>query len=97
MKKQSFSINTFAFATAILSGIAYLFCALLFWIAPKATIKTLNYLTHGIELESIAQKNITFESTLIGLGLILILAYGGGALFAFVYNNILKCGKHERK
>ena len=89
-QKQSFGINAFASATAVVFGTAYLFCTLLFWIVPKATIKALNYLMHGIEFGSIVQKNITLGPTLIGLGPILILSYIGGALFAFVYNNTLK-------
>ncbi len=68
------------------STIVYVICSIWYNIAPKSLIGYGNYLFHGIDLDSITSKTVTFSSIIIGLVLIFISGYLIGTLFAMLYN-----------
>ena len=75
-----------AFALAGVSGLLYLVCVILIVIAPEATIKFFGSLFHGINIELITQKSISFSSAIVGFVEILIGSLITGWLFAKIYN-----------
>ncbi|MBI5798184.1 hypothetical protein HZA98_04755 [Candidatus Woesearchaeota archaeon] len=85
---MSKTINTkkVSLSLAIVSGIIYVGCVILFAIAPQATLKYSKDLFHGIDITQIAASNISLGSTIIGFIEIIILALLTGWLFAATYN-----------
>lgn len=80
-------------ALAIVSGILYLACALLFAVAPQAMLNLANNLFHGLDITQIAKTSMTFGGVLAGLIQAIVYAWIAGWLFAAVYNVLLKKAK----
>ncbi len=87
---QKLNVKNFALASALVGGIVYFVCALLYWINSEFLIRVGNYLIHGIDLTKIMRTDLTLSSTMIGLILTLILVYLIGSLFAKIYNHLIK-------
>ena len=77
-----------ALSLAIVSGIAYIVCALLIAIAPEGTLSFFGALFHGIDITKIAATNLTIGSTILGFVEIIVLGYILGWLFAVIYNKL---------
>ncbi len=77
-----------AYALASVSAILYIICAILIAIAPEATIKFFGSLFHGINIELITQKSISFGSAIIGFVEIVVGSLLTGWLFAVFYNKL---------
>ncbi len=84
------NVKSLGIASASVWGIAYIVCVLALLLAPNLTIQVFDYLTHGIDIASIAKTSVTLGSALIGLILSLIFGYVLGALFARIYNKLAK-------
>lgn len=79
--------NVVGLSVGIVAAIVYLACLVFVAIFPlQATITVGNYLMHGIDISSIATKDITFADSTIGLVIIFLGAAAIGYMFAFVYN-----------
>lgn len=76
-----------AFALAGVSGALYILCAIFIAIAPEAAISLFASLFHGVNIELIAQKSISFGSTVLGFIEIISGSLITGWLFARLYNN----------
>ena len=77
-----------ALSLAIVSGIAYVVCALLVAVAPEGTLSFFGALFHGIDITKIAATNLTIGSTILGFVEIIVLSYLLGWLFAITYNRL---------
>ena len=77
-----------ALSLAIVSAILYIACVLLIVIAPDFTMRLFSNLFHGIDITQIANKSISFGSTLFGLVEIIVYALIAGGLFAWIYNKL---------
>ncbi len=87
---QKLDVKSFVLASALISGIVYIACALLSWISPEFILRAGNYLAHSVDLTKIARIDITLSSTIIGFVLTLILTCLVGSLFAWAYNKLTK-------
>ena len=74
---------------ATISGILYIFCALLFIVIPQPSLGFFKNIFHGIDITKIAQSSISFGNTLLGFVEIIIAAFIIGWLFALTYNYFL--------
>ena len=84
------NVNATSLALSTVFGIVFIICAVLFWIAPAFTLNLADYLVHGIDLSSIAETDVNFTSSLMGLILSVIIGYLIGYLFAITYNKFAK-------
>ena len=73
-------------ALAVLFGIIYIVCALLFAIIPGTTLNIFSSLFHGIDISQIARDSVSIGSTIVGLIETIILAFIIGWLYAKIYN-----------
>ena len=79
-----------ALALSLVTGIIYLFCALLIWVFPTGTIRFFSYWFHGIDISKIAATTpINLSVFIIGLISIMIFSVIVGAIFAGLYNKCL--------
>ena len=77
-----------ALSLALVFGIFYVVCAVLFAIAPSATLGLFNSLFHGIDINQIAKDSISFGETAIGFVITVIFALIVGWLYAVFYNKL---------
>lgn len=69
-------------------GISVL-CLLLVAILPlQLVIAGSNAIFHGLDVSSIAAKNITIGSAIAGIIEVFVIGYVAGAIFAFAYNKV---------
>lgn len=79
--------NAIALSVGITTALVYLVCLIFVAIFPlQTTITVGNYFVHGIDISSIATKNITLAKSLIGLIAVSLSAAVTGYIFAFMYN-----------
>lgn len=79
--------NVVGLSVAITTALVYLVCLAFVAIFPLETVATFgNYFVHGIDISSIAAKDIAFSDSLIGLAVVALSAYLAGYIFALVYN-----------
>lgn len=84
---EKLNANFVALSLGITISIVYIVCLIFVAIFPLQTIITFgNYFVHGIDISSIATKNITISSSIIGLVLVFLSSAVSGYIFAFVYN-----------
>lgn len=74
------------YASAIVTAIIYVVCAVAFWLAPRGATNFFNYLFHGIDLASVGTKALTLGSAAIGFVIAVVGAAVIAAIFAAVYN-----------
>ena len=82
-------------AAALAGGIAVdaisILCLIFVAIAPIGTVASVaNSLFHGLDVSSIAVKNISLGSSILGLIILFLLGAITGYIFAFAYNKISK-------
>ena len=70
---------------AAVSGIVSATCALLIAVAPQFTLNLFGAVFHGIDMTKI-QKTMTFNSAILGVIEVIVLALIVGWLFARIYN-----------
>lgn len=76
-----------ALSLGITTSIVYIICLALVAILPLQTIVAYtNYMVHGLDVSSIAAKNITFLGAIIGLVEAFLTSAIIGYVFAMVYN-----------
>ena len=81
--------NAAALAGGITVDAISIICLVFVAIAPlEAVTSVANSLFHGLDASSIAVKNISFGSSLMGLIVLFLLGAISGYIFAFVYNKI---------
>lgn len=81
--------NAVALAFGITTALVYAVCLAFIALFPlQATITVGNYFVHGIDISSIAAKNITLAKSLIGLVVVSISSAITGYVFALLYNRI---------
>ncbi|MBI4144387.1 hypothetical protein HY486_04015 [Candidatus Woesearchaeota archaeon] len=68
------------------TGILYVICALLFYVAPAKALGWIAPVLHGIDITKIAAQNLTFSSFLIGLIEVLVISAVIAYVFAKIYN-----------
>jgi len=79
--------NAIALAVGITTALVYLICLVFVAIFPLETVITVaNYFVHGIDISSIAAKNITFAKSIIGLVIVSLSSAATGYIFALIYN-----------
>ena len=79
--------NVVALAVAITTAFVYLVCLAFVVVFPIETIATFgNYFVHGMDISSIAAKDINLSDSIIGFVIIALSAYVVGYIFALVYN-----------
>ncbi len=79
--------NAVALAVGITTALVYIVCLIFVAVFPLETIITIgNYFVHGIDLSSIAAKNITLAKSIIGLLIVSISSAIVGYIFALTYN-----------
>lgn len=86
VKMNKLNVHKVGLSLAIVSGISYLVCALLFALFPTQTLEVIDNIFHGISIKSLAEKSVSLAGIAIGLVEIAVVAYLLGALFAWVYN-----------
>ena len=83
--------NAVALSLGITASVISLICFILIAILPlNIVIKGTNTLTHGIDMSSIAAKNITLISLITGVVLWFLIAAVIGYIFAFAYNWLIE-------
>lgn len=85
---ENLSQKRVALTLAIISGMLYIVCAVLFAVAPELTLKFFSKIFHGIDITRIASTTIPLSSTLIGFAEIVVFSLIVGWLFAVIYNKI---------
>ena len=85
---HGFNPKSLGLALAIVSGTAYIVCALLFAIAPASTLNFFSALFHGIDITPIAGTTVPLSTAVLGFFESVILAFVLGWFFAKVYNYI---------
>lgn len=76
-----------ALSLGITTSIVYIICLALVAILPLQTIVAYtNYMVHGLDVSSIAAKNITFFGAIIGLVEAFLTSAIIGYIFAMVYS-----------
>ena len=79
--------NVVGLSVAIVTALVYLVCLAFVAIFPLETVATFgNYFVHGIDLSSIAAKDIKLSDSIIGFVIVTLSAYIAGYIFALVYN-----------
>ena len=73
---------------AIVFGLAYIACAVLFAIIPAAALNFFANLFHGIDITQITKSSVPLSNTLLGLVESIVLAYLAGWVFAVAYNKV---------
>ncbi|GEM_PF-1294674 len=96
MEKQTVHyVHPTALASSLTFGFFYSVCAVLVKAAPVQTISFFNSWFHGIDLTLVmSTRALTLGNFIIGLISIMVITYGAGALYAFLYN---KCVDHCKK
>ena len=77
-----------ALSLAFVFGIFYVVCAVLFAVAPSATLGLFNSLFHGIDINQIAKDSISFGETAVGFVVTVVFAWIVGWVFAAFYNKL---------
>ncbi|MBS3113762.1 hypothetical protein J4448_01550 [Candidatus Woesearchaeota archaeon] len=79
--------NVVALSVGITTALVYLVCLAFVAIFPLQTIVTVsNYFVHGIDISSIATKNMTLAKSVIGLIVVALSSAVVGYVFALIYN-----------
>ncbi len=86
-KMEKLKPKIVALAVAITTALVYLVCLIFVAIFPIETIVTFgNYFVHGMDISSIAAKDIKLSDSIIGFVIVTLSAYIVGYIFALVYN-----------
>ena len=86
---EKLNTKVVSFSLAIISGIMYVLCALLFAIAPQTTLNLFKDMFHGIDITKIASTPVSFGSNITGFIKIVVFSLIVGWLFATIYNYLL--------
>ena len=79
--------NAIALAVGITTALVYAVCLIFVAIFPLETVVAIgNYFVHGIDISSIAAKNITLAKSIIGLVTVSLSSAITGYIFALTYN-----------
>ena len=79
--------NVVALSVGITTALVYLVCLAFVVIFPLQTIVTVsNYFVHGIDISSIATKNMTLAKSILGLVAVSLSSAVVGYIFALIYN-----------
>ncbi|MBS3101104.1 hypothetical protein J4204_03145 [Candidatus Woesearchaeota archaeon] len=79
--------NAIALAVGITTALVYAVCLIFVAIFPLETVVAIgNYFVHGIDISSIAAKNITLAKSIIGLVIVSLSSAITGYIFALTYN-----------
>ena len=79
--------NAIALSVGTITALVYLVCLIFVAVAPlEATIAVGNLFVHGIDISSIAIKNITFGRSITGLIVVFLSSTVVGYVFAYLYN-----------
>ena len=79
--------SAIALAVGITTALVYLVCLIFVAIFPLETVIAIgNYFVHGIDISSIAAKNITIAKSIIGLIVVSVSSAITGYIFALLYN-----------
>ncbi|MBI2100981.1 hypothetical protein HYT53_00025 [Candidatus Woesearchaeota archaeon] len=74
-------------AVGITTALVYAICLIFVAVFPLETVIAIgNYFVHGIDISSIAAKNITLAKSVIGLVVVSISSAITGYVFALIYN-----------
>lgn len=76
----------FANALTLVAGLVYVVCALGIAFARDAYVTVVNSFFHGIDIASLATKEMTLATTLSGFIVTLVTAWVLGYIFAHCYN-----------
>ena len=83
--------NAFASALMAISALFYVACAVLFTIAPQASLGFFSRMFHGIDITKIAAANApSLGNMVLGLAEIVFFSYAAGWAFAALYNRMLE-------
>ena len=81
--------NAVALSFGIITAVVYAACIIFIAIAPLETVITVgNLFVHGIDISSIATKNITVARSVIGFIVVFLSSAVAGYVFAWLYNLI---------
>ena len=75
---------------AVVFGIIYILCVILFTVAAQGTLNLFSYMFHGVDITKIAATSLSFGGALIGFIETIVLSYAIGWVFAVVYNKLQK-------
>ena len=83
--------NKFSLAAAGTMGIVYVVCAVFVWLAPDFALQLFGWLVHLVNVDKFAgDVAITATGLIIGLVQILVYAYIGAWIFAWLHNKFLR-------
>lgn len=84
---QNINKNAIALSVGLTAALVYLVCLIFVAVSPLQTVITVgNYFMHGIDISSIATKDISPAKSLIGLILTFVASAATGYMFAILYN-----------
>ena len=81
-------------ALSLTVGVGYALCTLVFWIWPESAANFMNALFHGLEFRKLqgGPALFTFGSFLYALVVMMVWAFGLGAIFGWVRGRTSKSG-----
>lgn len=83
--------NAVALSVGITTALIYLACLIFVAIFPLQTVIAVgNLFVHGIDISSIATKNLTFARSVTGLVVVSLSSAITGYVFALLYNWLLE-------
>lgn len=83
--------SKFAWAAAQTMGIVYVVCAIFVALAPGFALKLFGWLIHLVNVDKFAgDVRMTLGGFVVGLIQILVYAYVGGLLFAWLHNRSME-------
>ncbi len=86
-KMENLKSKVVALAVAMTTAFVYLVCLVFVALFPIETMATFgNYFVHGMDISSIAAKDIKLSESIIGLVIVTLSAYIVGYVFALIYN-----------
>ena len=79
--------NAVALAFGITMALVYVACLVFVAIFPLQTVIIVeNYFMHGVDISSIAAKNVTLANSLVGLVAVFFSSIVAGYILAWLYN-----------
>jgi len=83
--------NKFSLAAAVTMGVVYVVCAVFVWLWPDFALQLFGWLVHLVNVEKFAgDVAITTTGLIVGLVQILVYAYVGAYIFAWLHNRFMK-------
>ncbi|MBI2640340.1 MAG: hypothetical protein HYW91_00425 [Candidatus Sungbacteria bacterium] len=83
--------NKFSLAAAATMGVVYVVCAVFVWLWPDFALKLFGWLVHLVNVDKFAgDVAITATGFVVGLVQILVYAYVGAYVFAWLHNRFMK-------